>query len=164
MWYESDTGLLYVYLDDGTSKQWVAVSGATSGGPMGPQGIQGPQGAASTVPGPTGPQGIQGPVGPIGPTGADSTVPGPPGTVIIAVSDTPPASPVDSSLWWRSDIGMLYFRFRDADSVQWVVASPQPIAGPQGQQGVPGIWVQMTQAAYNALAVKDPNTLYVIIG
>ena len=25
-------------------------------------------------------------------------------------------------------------------------------------------WVQMTQAAYDALAVKDPNTLYVIVG
>jgi hypothetical protein len=25
-------------------------------------------------------------------------------------------------------------------------------------------WVQMTQAAYDALAVKNPNTLYVIIG
>lgn len=25
-------------------------------------------------------------------------------------------------------------------------------------------WVQMTQAQYDVLAVKDPNTLYVIVG
>ena len=38
---------------------------------------------------------------------------------------------------------------------------PQGPAGPQGAQGV---WVSMTQAAYNALGTKDPNTLYVIVG
>lgn len=26
------------------------------------------------------------------------------------------------------------------------------------------VWVQMTQAAYDALGTKDPNTLYVVIG
>lgn len=39
-------------------------------------------------------------------------------------------------------------------------AGPTGATGPQGPQG----WVQMTQAAYDALAVKDPNTLYVIVG
>ena len=29
--------------------------------------------------------------------------------------------------------------------------------------GPPGVWVSMTQAAYDALVVKDANTLYVII-
>lgn len=28
----------------------------------------------------------------------------------------------------------------------------------------PGPWVALTQAQYNALATKDPNTLYVITG
>jgi len=28
----------------------------------------------------------------------------------------------------------------------------------------PAVWLSMTQAAYDALAVKDPNTLYVIVG
>jgi hypothetical protein len=28
----------------------------------------------------------------------------------------------------------------------------------------PSPWTQMTQAAYDALSVKDPNTLYVIVG
>ena len=51
------------------------------------------------------------------------------------------------------------------------------IGGPPGPPGPPGPastvpgppgenaeWVQLTQAAYNALPVKDPQTLYVIIG
>jgi hypothetical protein len=44
---------------------------------------------------------------------------------------------------------------------------PQGTQGPQGLQGLqgpPGEWVQMTQAAYDALTPKDPNTLYVIVG
>jgi hypothetical protein len=35
---------------------------------------------------------------------------------------------------------------------------------PPGPPGPPGQWTQMTQAAYDALPVKDPNTLYVIVG
>ena len=34
----------------------------------------------------------------------------------------------------------------------------------EGPQGPPGQWIQMTQAQYNALPIKDPNTLYIIIG
>jgi len=41
---------------------------------------------------------------------------------------------------------------------------PAGPAGPPGPTGPPAAWVQMTQAAYNALPVKDPNTLYIIIG
>jgi len=55
MWWESDTGRLYINYDDGSSVQWVvanAVSGFT-----GPQGPAGPAGADSTVPGPPGPAG-----------------------------------------------------------------------------------------------------------
>lgn len=36
--------------------------------------------------------------------------------------------------------------------------------GPTGPAGPSGVWVQMTQASYDALAVKDPNVLYVIVG
>jgi hypothetical protein len=53
--------------------------GAAVAGPPGPQGIQGPPGADSTVPGPPGSAGPQGPIGPQGPAGAASTVPGPTG-------------------------------------------------------------------------------------
>jgi hypothetical protein len=90
VWVETDTGLMYVFYVDGTSSQWFAVSGATSGGPMGltgPPGPVGPQGADSTVPGPKGDQGIQGiqgPVGPIGPQG----IQGIPGDLTQPVADT----------------------------------------------------------------------------
>ena len=48
--------------------------------------------------------------------------------------------------------------------VALVYEPPPGPQGPQGIQGPPGVWTQMTQAAYDALPVKDPNTLYVIIG
>lgn len=41
---------------------------------------------------------------------------------------------------------------------------PGPASTVPGPQGPPGVWVQMTQAAYDALPVKDPGTLYVIVG
>ena len=37
-------------------------------------------------------------------------------------------------------------------------------AGAQGPQGPPGEWTQLTQAEYDALTPKDPDTLYVIVG
>lgn len=40
---------------------------------------------------------------------------------------------------------------------------PGPV-GPQGPQGPEGIWVQLTQAQYDALAPPDPAVLYVIVG
>jgi hypothetical protein len=78
-WMNSDTGIEYVYINDGNSPQWVqpttngsqgpqGVTGPT--GPTGPQGNTGATGADSTVPGPTGLQGNTGPTGPQGNTGA----------------------------------------------------------------------------------------------
>jgi len=96
LWFDNERGFFFIFLDDGTTQQWVVTNpgkGVIQGGPQGEQGIQG-------IPGPTGPagpqgiqgvqgnngidgmpgsQGIPGPTGPVGPTGADSTVPGPPG-------------------------------------------------------------------------------------
>src|SRR3954462_8361667 len=43
VWVETDTGLMYVRYADANSEQWIAISGATTGGPIGPQGIQGPR-------------------------------------------------------------------------------------------------------------------------
>lgn len=40
---------------------------------------------------------------------------------------------------------------------------PQGPQGPQGEPG-PGTWVQLTQAQYNALPSKDPDTLYIVVG
>ena len=44
--------------------------------------------------------------------------------------------------------------FREAVSLAWPVAVPGDTPG----------WVQITQAAYDALSPPDPNTLYVVIG
>jgi hypothetical protein len=108
-------------------------------GATGPTGPQGPSGAASTVPGPAGPAGA---TGPQGPAGAASTVPGPAGPTgptgptgpagtqgppgIIYLSETPPVGAADSALWWESDTGLLYIRYNDGNSTQWVIACPQP--------------------------------------
>jgi hypothetical protein len=75
-WYHSETGVLYIYINDGDSEQWVdsiGIRGAT--GPAGQQEATGPQGATGPtgqqgITGPTGQQGITGPTGPQGATGS----------------------------------------------------------------------------------------------
>ena len=58
MWWNNEDAELYVYYDDGTSSQWVQISGVyVTEGPIGPFGPTGPIGPVSTVPGPTGPTG-----------------------------------------------------------------------------------------------------------
>lgn len=44
----------------------------------------------------------------------------------VVISDTPPVGAPDNSLWWESDSGLLYLRFNDGTSTQWVLAAPQP--------------------------------------
>jgi hypothetical protein len=44
----------------------------------------------------------------------------------VYVSDTAPLNPQPNSLWWKSDEGLLFVRYQDADSTQWVVAVPIP--------------------------------------
>jgi hypothetical protein len=58
-------------------------------------------------------------IGPVGPQG-------PGGTATVIVSDTPPVSPADNVLWFESDSGLLYFRYNDGTSTQWLIACPQP--------------------------------------
>ncbi|HBS80995.1 MAG: hypothetical protein CMK99_13680 [Pseudomonas sp.] len=154
-------------------------------GDVGPQGPQGPQG----VPGEQGIQGEPGAQGPVGPQGER----GEPGSGLIilgnlaSTADLPPgAEPGDAYtiggdvwVWSGSD-------WFDAGSLQGPpgeqgpqgpkgdVGPQGPIGetgpqGPQGEQGVqgepgPGTWVQLTQAQYDALATKDPNILYIVVG
>ena len=51
----------------------------------------------------------------------------------VIVSDTPPVAPVSGTLWWASDVGVLYFYYTDGDSSQWVTAGIG--VGPQGDPG-----------------------------
>ena len=60
LWYDTVSGRLYVYYDDGSSVQWVDASPPL----VGPTGATGPGG------GPTGATGFDGATGPAGPTGA----------------------------------------------------------------------------------------------
>ena len=77
LWWESDTGDLAIYYNDGNSSQWIDINtgprGAQGGtGPTGAQGAtaaQGAQGATGST-GPTGAQGSAGAQGATGPTGA----------------------------------------------------------------------------------------------
>jgi len=46
------------------------------------------------------------------------------GAIIVAAA--PPAGVADGTLWWDTDSGVLYIRYNDGTSTQWVIASPQP--------------------------------------
>jgi hypothetical protein len=108
-------------------------TGATGAkGDKGDQGDLGPTGNT----GATGPQGIQGPKGDPGSLGADEAPID--GKIYgrkneawaevesgssIFVNDAPPIGAPDNALWWDSDSGILYLRYNDGDSVQWVQAA-----------------------------------------
>jgi hypothetical protein len=81
MWWNSATGELSIYYNDGNSQQWVYAAVGNIG-PTGPNGTIGVNGATGAT-GPTGAQGIQGATGPTGPTG-----PVGPSTTINASNDT----------------------------------------------------------------------------
>jgi hypothetical protein len=108
LWYESDSGFIFVRVDDGSSLQWAVTNPVVP--VAGPQGIQGVQG----VKGDKGDQGIQGIQGPI----ADMTV---------ATTDVAPVAAGDRTLWWNGAEGVLYIRYRDVDSVAWVQAVPSTV-------------------------------------
>ena len=46
------------------------------------------------------------------------------GGATVTTSDSAPSSPSDGDLWWKSDEGRLKVYYQDADSIQWVDASP----------------------------------------
>ena len=50
----------------------------------------------------------------------------------VYISDTPPVGVTDNSLWWKSDVGVMYVRYNDGNSTQWVQAASAPgITGSQ---------------------------------
>jgi hypothetical protein len=56
LWWDTNSGNMFIYYDDGTSAQWVVAVNLGTGGAPGAEGPEGPQGPA----GPTGPQGPPG--------------------------------------------------------------------------------------------------------
>ena len=85
-------------------------------------------------PGPAGPAGPEGDPGPAGADGADGA-PGPAGAVAVSTQPEAPP-PVNGALWIDTDETVVY--------------------GPK--------WVQLTQAAYDALSPPAADTLYIVIG
>jgi hypothetical protein len=45
----------------------------------------------------------------------------------VTISSNPPSNAVAGSMWWDSDNGMLYVRYNDGDSSQWVQATAMPV-------------------------------------
>jgi hypothetical protein len=70
-WMSSDTGIEYVYVNDGNSNQWIQPTNVGSVGATGPQGNTGATGSQGVTgnSGGTGPQGIQGVTGNTGNNG-----------------------------------------------------------------------------------------------
>ena len=127
-WWESDTGVLWLRYDDGDGQpQWVQVGsgGVGAPGPTGPQGIQGPVGPQGVQgdPGFQGPQGPQGIQGVKGDTGAQG-IQGAPGSAKVTISDTAPTPATHGDMWWNSASGLMYVRFDDGTSSQWVLCCP----------------------------------------
>lgn len=53
-----------------------------------------------------------------------------PNTVLLSIQSSAPPSPLAGQLWWNADLGRLFIYYTDADSSQWVEASPIPdVAG-----------------------------------
>jgi len=44
----------------------------------------------------------------------------------IAIGDSPPGSPADSTLWWNTTDGVLYIYYNDGNTSQWVTATAAP--------------------------------------
>jgi hypothetical protein len=68
LWWESDSGEMFIWYDDGTSQQWVSALAMLPG----PPGAAGAPGVAGT-PGAQGPQGATGATGLQGPQGVPGT-------------------------------------------------------------------------------------------
>jgi len=45
----------------------------------------------------------------------------------VTIAADPPSNAVAGSMWWDSDNGMLYVRYNDGDSSQWVQATAMPV-------------------------------------
>ena len=162
-------------------------------GPAGPKGNPGADGNMTfeeltppqieSLRGPSGPQGIQGPEGPIGPKGdpgADGTMTFEELTPAQTESLRGPAGPAGPQgiQGPEGPKGIQGVQGLPGDRGETGPIGPQgpqgiqgPIGpkGPQGIQGVTGAvgpapaWVTLTQAAYDAIVTKDPNTVYLVV-
>ena len=109
LWYDNVRGWFFIWLDDGTSAQWVVTNpgrggevgppGPSGTGPPGPQGEVGPAGPQGPI-GLTGDTGAQGPLGPKGDKGDQGDV-GPQGPQGIPGTSFPMAGMLCD---WAGDV------------------------------------------------------------
>ena len=169
--YGSSSGVSY-------STSYTGTGGGTQGsqGPRGEQGLPGPAGPAGPI-GLTGPEGPQGPAGPKGDPGADGTMTFEELTPAQTESLRGPAGP-QGIQGLEGPQGIQGVQGLPGDRGETGPIGPQgpqgiqgPI-GPQGLQGIQGVtgavgpaptWVTLTQAAYDAIVTKNPNTVYLVV-
>ena len=65
----------------------------------------------------------------------------------VITDDTAPGSPSDGDLWWDSDSGRLNVYYQDADSSQWVDASP--LGAPNIQGDMTGHIIPTSNASFD---------------
>lgn len=130
LWWESDTGQMYLYYSDGDSSQWVQINGGGGGGGGSGSALVPTDDNPPTAPGDgqlwwrsnngnlyiwyddgNSKQWVQ-----IGGSGG--------GSALVPIDDAAPASPMRGQLWWRSNLGQLYIYYDDGNSQQWVQAIP----------------------------------------
>ena len=110
LWWQSNTGELKIYYNDGTSSQWVdAFSSAYSLDQWARDHANAAFIQANTGGG---------------------------GGASVSVSDSPPISPTANSLWWQSNTATLKIYYSDGTSDQWVDASPSAYALDQDARNI----------------------------
>jgi hypothetical protein len=127
---------------DAATKQYVdSVPGVP--GAAGPPGPTGPTGATGAA----GPPGASGPAGPsaVSTDAGNTATLGTDSLIFVPASGGSGGNEVSIS---AGDPGATFELWYDTD------ATPP----------APALWQQMTQAGYDALPTKDPNTLYVVVG
>ena len=88
-------------------------------------------------------------------TGSIAFASGQPG-LGIKVSDSPPSPAVSGDSWWDSGTGQLYVYYQDADSAQWVAATPETVAPGDGAYIYPGGQVRtISDRLQDQVSVKD---------
>jgi hypothetical protein len=121
LWFETDTGILWVYYTDINSSQWVAIGGP----PTSASAIT----ISDTPPASAAPGSLwfETDTGILWVYYADINssqwvaIGGPPApSPSVVISDTVPASPSSGMLWFETDTGILWVYYPDVNSSQWV--------------------------------------------
>jgi hypothetical protein len=125
LWLDSETGILYVYYNDGDSSQWISVSNGSGGSniTVSPNPPSSPSDNDLWVDSETGILYVYYNDGDSSQWISISGGSGGSGGSNVTVSPNPPSSPSDNDLWVDSETGILYVYYNDGDSSQWISIS-----------------------------------------